>query len=88
MRNAVRRAAFAGFAIHTSAALWVWQSWGAFGASNLLLWMSFPASLGYLGASGRLLLGLALVFGGLEWALLGGLVAWWISRSLDRRTEV
>ncbi len=84
MRNAIRHAALAGFAIHTLAALWVWQSWGAFGASNLLLWMSFPASLAYLGASGWLLLGLALVFGGLEWALLGALVAWWIGRSLRR----
>lgn len=87
MRNAIRHAALAGFLIHTLAVLWIWQTWDAFGASNLLIWMSLPASLAFLGASGNLLLGLALVFGGLEWALLGGLVAWWVGRSLRRRSE-
>jgi hypothetical protein len=87
LRPAIRRAAFAGFAIHTLAVLWIWQTWDAFGASNLLIWMSLPASLAYLEASGTSLLGLALLFGGLEWALLGGLVAWWIGRSLHRRSE-
>lgn len=87
MRNAIRHAAFAGFAIHSLAVLWIWRTWDAFGASNLLLWMSLPASLAYLGASGTSLLGLSLVFGGLEWALLGGLVAWGLGRSLHRRTE-
>ncbi len=85
--KAIRHAAIAGFAIHTLAALWVWRSWGAFGASNLLILMSFPVSLTYLGASGKSLLGLSILFGGLEWALLAGLVAWIISRSLRRRTE-
>lgn len=87
MRNAIRHAAFAGFAIHSLAALWIWRTWDPFLAPNLLLWMSLPASLAYLSASGNSLLGLSLVFGGLEWALLGGLVAWWIGRSLHRRTE-
>jgi hypothetical protein len=87
MRNAIRHAAFAGFAIHTLAALWVWQTWPALEGSTLLFYMSLPASLGYAGARGPTLLGLSLVFGGLEWALLGGLVAWWIGRSLHRRME-
>jgi hypothetical protein len=87
MRNAIRHAAIAGFAIHTLAALWIWQTWPAFDASNLLIWMSIPASLAFMGASGKSLLGLALLFGGLEWALLAGLVAWWVGRSLHRRKE-
>lgn len=87
MRNAIRHAALAGFLIHTLAALWVWQTWDAFGASNLLIWMSLPASLAFLSASGSALLGFALLFGGLEWALLGALVAWWVGRSLRRRSE-
>ena len=87
MRNAIRHAALAGFAIHSLAVVWIWQTWDAFGASNLLLWMSLPASLAFLGASGNALLGLSLLFGGMDWALLGGLVAWWVGRSLRRRSE-
>jgi hypothetical protein len=86
MRNAIRHAAFAGFAIHTLAALWVWHTWGAI-APTLLVWMSLPASLAYWGTVGKSLLGLALLFGGLEWALLASLVAWSVGRSLRRRNE-
>ncbi len=88
MRNAIRHAALAGFLIHTLAVLWIWRTWPALDASTLLIWMSLPASLAFVGAGGQALLGLALLFGGLEWALLGGLVAWWIGRSLRRRSEL
>ena len=87
MRNAIRHAALAAFLIHALAVLWIWQTWDPFGASNLLIWMSLPASLAFLGASGYALLALSLVIGGLEWALLAGLVAWWVGRSLHRRAE-
>jgi hypothetical protein len=89
MLRAVRHAALAGFVIHTLGALWVWHNWGAFGASNLLLWMDFPLSLAYLGAGGKTLLTLSLGIGGLEWAAVCALIAYFVGRSTHRAaTEV
>ncbi|HXU43933.1 MAG TPA: hypothetical protein VN783_00290 [Thermoanaerobaculia bacterium] len=84
MRRAVRNAGISGFLIHTLAALWVWRSWGSFSASNMLVWMSFPASLAYLGQGGGRLLALSLACGGLEWAALGALIAYGVGRSAKK----
>lgn len=87
MQRAVRNAALAGFAIHTLGALWVSRSWGSFGASNLLLWMSFPLSLAFFGATGSTLLALSLAIGGLEWAAVGALIAYLVGRSTHPKSE-
>ncbi len=84
MKNAIRHAAIAGFLIHGLAVLWIWRTWDPFGASNLMIWMGLPASLAYSGTGGATLFVCSIVFGGLEWALLGGLVAWGVGRSLRR----
>jgi hypothetical protein len=85
-RRAAAAAALAAAALHTATALWVWRSWGYFGRANVLVWMDFPASLLFLDWVDRKFLAASLLLGGLQWALIGLLVAVLIGRSSRRRT--
>jgi hypothetical protein len=85
-RRAAAAAALAAVALHTVTVLWVWRSWGAFGRANLIAWMDFPASLLFLDWSERRLLTASLLLGGLQWALIGILLAFLIGRTLRRKS--
>jgi hypothetical protein len=80
-RRAALIAAAACFLLHAATLLWTWRGWGLLGRRNVLTWVDFPISLAYLArAPGELLLW-SLLLGGLQWALLGGLLTLLIGRS-------
>jgi hypothetical protein len=70
--------------LHTVFVLWVWNSWGEFGRSTVLVWMDFPASLLYLERADAPFLAGSLLAGGLQWALLAALLTWTLGRSARR----
>jgi hypothetical protein len=84
-RRAVAAAAAAGALLHTLTVLWAWETWGAFGRANVLVWMDFPVSLFYLSLEGGRMLAWSLIAGGLQWALWAALLAWIVGRSARRR---
>ena len=73
-------------ALHTGTVLWVWESWGYFGRANLVVWMDFPSSLIFLDWSDRRFLTASLLLGGLQWALIGMLLAALVGRTLRRKS--
>ncbi|HEX5761314.1 MAG TPA: hypothetical protein VF121_19175 [Thermoanaerobaculia bacterium] len=79
-------AAFAAVLLHTLTALWVWRSWGAFGRANVLVWADFPVSLVFLGFSDERFLTASLLLGGLQWGIIGMLLAWLVRRSARRKS--
>ncbi len=84
-RRAAAAAALAAVALHTVTALWVWRSWGSFGRANLLAWMDFPASLVFLDWTDRKFLTASLLLGGVQWAIIGILLAILVGRTLGGR---
>lgn len=84
-RRAVTAAVAIGVILHTLTVLWVWQTWGYFGRGNVLAWLDFPVSLGYLQLDGNPLLLWSLVAGGLQWALIAAALTWLVGRSARRR---
>ncbi|HEX3131412.1 MAG TPA: hypothetical protein VH394_29005 [Thermoanaerobaculia bacterium] len=84
-RRAVLAAAILGAVLHTLTALSVWRSWDYFGRANLLTWMDFPVSLGFLDLDGGRMLAWSLVAGGLQWAAIAALLTLWLGSTLHRR---
>lgn len=80
----MRHAAVAAFLLHLAAALWVWNTWSGFGRGNVLVWMDFPSSLAFLQLRGRWLLAGSVLVGGLEWAVVAGLLTYFLGRSARR----
>ena len=83
-RRAMIAALIIGAVLHTLTVLWTWRTWGLFGRGNVLAWLDFPASLAYMHLDGEPLLTWSLVAGGLQWALIAGLLALLVGR-LARR---
>lgn len=79
MRRRPRRAvwwAAAGAALfHTGAVVWVWRSWSVGLRGGWLVWMDLPVSLLFLEARDGWLLAFSLVLGGMQWAVVGGLLS-------------
>lgn len=70
-------------ALHTLAVLWTWIAWVPGMRSSWLVWLDLPASLLYGHLMGGSLLARSLLFGGLQWACTGALVAWlvgWVAQ--------
>lgn len=74
-----------GLALHTVMALWTWKTWGYFGRGNVVTWMDFPISLGYLHLEGDAMLWSSLIAGGLQWGAISALLALLVGRTLRRR---
>lgn len=85
-RSAAAAAAVAAATLHTVSAFWVWRSWGYFGRANVLVWMDFPVSLLFLDWSESRFLAASLLLGGLQWAVIGALLAALLGRSLRRKS--
>ncbi len=84
MSLALRHAFLGAFFLHTLTVFWAWRTWGGFGRGNLLIWMDFPASLGFLQLTGRRLLLGSFLLGGLEWGLVGTAVTYLLGRAARR----
>jgi hypothetical protein len=84
-RRAAAEAAAIGIILHTLTALWIWRTWGSFGRGNVISWLDFPVSLGYMHLDGRPLLIWSLLAGGLQWAAIAALLALLIGRAARRR---
>jgi hypothetical protein len=84
-RRAAGEAAVIGVLLHTATALWVWWTWGFFGRGNVIAWLDFPASLGYMHLDGGWFLGWSLVAGGLQWGAIAALLALLVGRAARRR---
>jgi hypothetical protein len=87
VRHAVRTALIFGVLLHTATALGVWATWGEFGRGNVLAWIDFPASLAFLHLDGTPMLLWSLVAGGLQWAIIAALLAFflgWAARARQR----
>jgi len=84
-RRAVTVAAVIGLVLHTLTVLWAWRTWGAFGRGNVIAWLDFPSSLGYMHLDGGAFLSWSLAAGGLQWAAIGALVALLVGRAARRR---
>lgn len=74
-RRAVWMAAVGAAVLHTGAVLWVWRSWTVGLRSGWLVWMDLPVSLLFVEAREGWLLALSLVLGGMQWAVIGGLLS-------------
>ena len=81
----VLRAALVALVLHTVTVLWCWRTWGEFGRYLVLDWIDFPVALLYWHVSGGDFLATSLVLGGLQWALIGALLAFILGRTLRRR---
>jgi hypothetical protein len=68
-------AALTGAVLHTLTVLWVWRTWGFFGRGNVIFWLDFPTALLYAQLEGGPFLLWSLLAGGLQWAVIGALVA-------------
>ncbi len=79
-RRAALGALIVGVVLHTLTVLWVWRTWGLFGRGNVLAWLDFPASLAYMHLDGEPLLAWSLVAGGIQWALIAGLLTLLVGR--------
>lgn len=84
-RRAVWVAATGAAVLHTGAVLWVWWSWAVGLRGGLLVWMDLPVSLLFLEARDGWLLASSLVLGGLEWAVVGGLLSALLGAFASRR---
>ncbi len=67
--------ALTGAVLHTLTVLWVWRTWGFFGRGNVIFWLDFPTALLYAQLEGGAFLLWSLLAGGLQWAVIGALVA-------------
>ena len=74
-----------GIVLHTLTVLWIWRTWGSFGRGNVISWLDFPASLGYMHLDGSRLLVWSLAAGGLQWGIIGALLALLVGRAARRR---
>ena len=74
-RRAGLLAAVLSFLLHCLAVWVAWQTSQPLGRRNVVTWMDFPTSLLFLGRAPRVLLAWSLVAGGLQWALIGALLA-------------
>ena len=85
-KGAAAAAAFAAVLLHTLTALWVGHSWGYFGRANVLVRTDFPASLLFLDLSEQRFLTASLLLGGLQWGIIGMLLAKLVGRSSRRKS--
>ncbi len=81
LRKAIRRGALAGFVLHSLSIGWLWLNWDVTLRRTVLVWLDIPASLLYLSFASRGLLAAALLVGGLQWAVLGGLLSYLLGRA-------
>lgn len=86
-RRAATEAAVIGFVLHALAALWIWATSDIFWRGNVISWLDFPVSLGYMHLDGPWLLFWSLLVGGLEWAGIAALLALLIGRAARRRAR-
>lgn len=84
-RRAAAEAAMIGILLHTLTALWIWRTWGFFGRGNVISWLDFPSSLGYMHLDGGWLLFWSLVAGGFQWGAIAALLALLVGRAARRR---
>jgi hypothetical protein len=87
LHHAVRTAVLLGLLLHSVAIFTVWKTWGAFGRGNLLAWIDFPTSLAFLHLDGTPLLLCSLAAGGLQWAILAGLLSFFLGRAARGRAR-
>jgi hypothetical protein len=85
-RRAATLAAAAAFVLHTVTVVSVFWSWGFFGRGNVITWLDFPASLLYLQWTDQRLLWWSVVAGGIQWAAVAALLAWWLGLAVRRRS--
>lgn len=71
--------------LHTGAGLWVWHTWSVGLRGGWLVWMDLPVSLLFLEARDGWLLASSLVLGGLQWAVVGGLLSALLGAFASRR---
>ena len=84
-RRAATEAAVIGFVLHTLAALWIWATSDVFWRGNVITWLDFPFSVGYMHLDGTPLLACSLLLGGLEWGAIAALLAFLVGRAARRR---
>jgi hypothetical protein len=84
-RRAASEAAVMGFLLHTVTSLWIWKTWGFFGRGNVIAWLDFPASIGFMQLDGGWLLFWSLLAGGLQWAAIAAGLATLVGRAARRR---
>jgi hypothetical protein len=80
-RRAAAVAAVASFLLHALALGLTWFRGAALGRRNVLTWIDFPVSLLFFDRGTRALLPWSLLAGGLQWALIGALLAYLIGSS-------
>ena len=80
-RRAIARAAAIGLVLHTLTVLWLWWRWDYFGRGNAIALLDLPSSFAYMHLDGRPLLTWSLTAGGLQWAVYGALLAFFIGRA-------
>lgn len=76
--------AFAGFLLHTAAALLVWMRWGQGARGLYLVWMDLPLSFAWAGEYDKALLAWSLTVGGAWWAVLTALLTFLVGRVAAR----
>ena len=86
-RRAATRAAAIGTVLHTLTVLWLWGRWDVVERGLAIVLLDLPSSFGYMHLDGRPLLTWSLVIGGLQWGVIGALVALLLGRAARRRVE-
>jgi hypothetical protein len=84
-RPLTRFSLIAGWLLHAAAVLLLWRVWEPGLRGLWLIYVDLPVSLLWLGASGRIVLALSLLVGGLWWGTLTFLAERLVGRLSSRR---